>query len=243
MWDVLSGLVKSGWDALPDLSSLYSGDSDKGLGWLSALATGASVGSNVYNAVGANNAMDQYQKLAKRPINPYEFYQQMSEAERLAINRQTKADMATRGIPADGGYGTALGAEIMAGKESERFNNALQAALNQRQLQLGGYGNVARLAQGMPGVGDSNAMGNFMRWRAAKMGRQQGQQTPTPGAANSQPGAVQNWGPYAAGDGWGSSDSVQQALRGSTGTGMNPYSAGGDVYPSQSQGAYAYDDY
>ncbi len=222
------------WDAVSGLGGLFGGEANpNALGWLSLLGTGAGVGSQVYGAVQQHNAAEDLKRAANRQINPYEFYNQMSEAERQAMQRQIKADMATRGIPFDSGYATGLTAEIMAGRESDRFNNALNASLANRQMQLGAFGDRGRLMQGMPQVGDQNALGNYMQWRAARMGRQsgQGQTLGAQGGSNSgsaaQPSATMNWGDTTQ-EGWSNPGSTYSFGRGAGN--INPYAGSEDMY-------------
>lgn len=240
----LGSLISSGasalWDALPDVGGMFApggggGGYEQGLGWLSLLGTGAGVGSQIYGAMNANNASNKLYDLSKKPLDPMQFYQAMGNAERQSLGRSIKADMATRGIPYDGGYGTALSSEIMAGRDTDRFKAALDAALNQRQLQLGGYGMAGRLNQGNPGVGDASSLGNYMRWRAARAGRDA---AGVGGGSNRTPttGTTMQWDTEMDALGMG-------GAQGPGGYGnINPYSAGGGT-PGQQGGSMNYEDF
>lgn len=189
LYEGISGLFGKGADAVGGMFGGGSG-ADKGLGWLSLLGTGAGIGSQVYNGVQQRNAYNQMKGLADKPIDPYQFYQQMGAAERASLGRSIKADMAATGKPYDGGFGTGLTSEIMAGRDTDRFKSAIEAALGQRQMQLGAYGANGRLAQGYSGVGDAGALGQYMRWRSARDARNGG------AAGNTQPGASIDWNNY-----------------------------------------------
>lgn len=229
-YDFLKSGIGSGADAV---SGLFGSGADKGLGWLALGGTAAGIGSSIYNGMQQRNAYNQMKNLADKPIDPYQFYQQMGAAERASLNRSIKADMAARGLPYDGGYGTGLTAEIMAGRDTDRFKAALDAALQGRSQQLNAYGANGRLAQGYSGIGDAGSLGQFLRWRAARDARNGG----APGSA-TQPGATVDWNnynaysnPYASDPYGGSGYSAPSVGGGSNpnpfgstgGVGMNPY--------------------
>lgn len=153
------------------------------MGLLAGAGTAMGAAGQIYGANQMANRSQELSRLARQPIDPNQFYRPMSEAARQGYARQLNADMATAGTPMDSSYARGMTAEGLAKSETERWNQAAQLAGQNRWAQMQAMG----MRPQFPAIGDTSAMGNYMKWRALMSARERGMnQTPSataPGAS------------------------------------------------------------
>lgn len=150
-----------------------------GLDWMDMLMGGAGIATGagaIAQGIGQAGAYEDQQKAARRlrgvaqqPLDPMQFYRPMSEAERVAFQRSIKADLASRGIPFDSSYATALTSELMAKTEGERWNAAVQQAISGRQTVQSGL--VGGMPPPYPNANYAGAMSGALGYFGNKYGQ------------------------------------------------------------------------
>ena len=109
------------------------------MGLMALFGTAAGVGSNIYEGQRGRSDYNRAIQDARAPLDPTPYYSQMTNAESAALKRAIQGDLASRSVPMDGAYTTALTAELLAKNETQRMLAALNAAAAQRQSLMGAY--------------------------------------------------------------------------------------------------------
>lgn len=177
--------------------------------WFSAMAPALGILGGLLQSNSQNERYAQAQKAAQGPVNWQQFYQPMSEQAQAAMRRSTMADLATRGLPADSAYATALTAERFGGMEGDMIQRAMQLAQQQRQSYLNTLMNAPQGA-GAAMSGAGSAMGSLGQWAAYQQmlrtrqaaQQQYGRSAASPGGTDTQniyqePYATSQFGPFS----------------------------------------------
>lgn len=128
------------------------------LGILSLLSTGLGVGTGVLNQNQANADYRALLKQAQTPFNSDQYYVPISDAQRAAMERALKANLALRGVPLDSMIASGAVSELMGRNELDRRRMAYELASRQQQNILGAMSG----RQPRPAMGDVSALGNYL---------------------------------------------------------------------------------
>lgn len=178
-WNALGSAARNVGNYLANISW---GDALRGLAnlpWnliLGGLGTGAAIGSTIYGhqqqmrdwrkqARAARERAEQLAALGRRPLDIGQYYTPISEAEKAALLRGLKSNVAERGIQ-PGGYYDALVAELLAKTETERWREAARLAAQSRELELRSLlGSPLPPARPpFPVIGDFGALGRAIEY-------------------------------------------------------------------------------
>ena len=138
------------------------------MGLLALLSTGAGIGSNIYEGQRARGDYEKTLRAMQQPLDPNQYYTPMTAMEHAALTRSIKGDLASRNVPMDGAYTTALTSELLAKNETQRWLAALQAAQAQRSGLLGAY----QMRPQTRGMGDISALPAYLQMMNLQRQRQ-----------------------------------------------------------------------